>query len=100
MARTQVLRTLNIGLCVVGILYFGSFLKPANFPTSFVNVVWHLITQILVIFPQMICFLALLLFEVRSIGRFARHIVSLVIIVVLFLLGNYWSTHVIGAIES
>jgi hypothetical protein len=96
----QIVRVLNITLCVMGIAYFGSSLRLANFPTSFLNVGWHLVTQALIVFPQILFLLAMFVVELRRTGGVGQRVISLVVIVALLVLGHFWSLGVIGAIES
>lgn len=96
----RILQGINIALCLLGIVYFGLQLRPADFPVSFLNVVWNLLAQALIIFPQIFLLLLMLAVEVRSKASMRGRAIGLVVIVALLFLGRFWSSRVIGAIES
>jgi hypothetical protein len=96
----RILRAVNIILCVIGIIYFGSGLKLFDFSTSFLDVVSLFFAQVLIVFPQIVLLLVMLAVEMRRTAGMVGHAVSFAVIVALLLLGYVWSTGVIAAIES
>ncbi|MBV8320196.1 MAG: hypothetical protein JO049_05915 [Hyphomicrobiales bacterium] len=96
----RLLRAANVLISLTGIAYFLSFLAILQAPVSWIDVAWHLFTQLLIITPQIFPLVLILITEAMTVGTIQRHALIFALAIAMIGLGHFWTTGVIAAINS